>query len=123
MTPTFLDYAGVKYPISPYIGKEIIVPTTGKSIKPLLEGSAQTIHGENQIISQELFGNSAVFMGDYKGLLMRPPAGDGKWALYNIKIDPGESHNFHLLTPLSSSIFLYIQYDANLRCKIHNVLD
>ena len=51
------------------------------------------MHGENQIISQELFGNSAVFMGDYKGLLMRPPAGDGKWALYNIKTDPGESHN------------------------------
>ena len=24
---------------------------------------------------------------------MRPPAGDGKWALYNIKTDPGESHN------------------------------
>ena len=24
MTPTFLDYAGVKYPISPYNGKEII---------------------------------------------------------------------------------------------------
>ena len=93
MTPTFLDYAGVKYPISPYNGKEIIVPTTGKSIKPLLEGSVERVHGENQIISQELFGNSAVFMGDYKGLLMRPPAGDGKWALYNIKTDPGESYN------------------------------
>ena len=50
------------------------------------------LHGENQIISQELFGNSAVFMGDYKGLLMRPPAGDGKWRL-DIKTDPSESYN------------------------------
>lgn len=93
MTPTFLDYAGVKYPESPYKGKEIVVPTIGKSIKPLLEGAVQTVHGEDQIISQELFGNSAVFMGNYKGLLMRAPAGDGKWGLYNIKTDPGESHN------------------------------
>jgi hypothetical protein len=73
MTPTFLDYPGVKYLLSPYKEKDLVVPTTGKSIKPLLEGSVQTLHGENQIISQELFGNSAIFMGDYKGLLMRPP--------------------------------------------------
>ena len=48
--------------------KKLYKRTTGKSIKPLLEGSVERVHGENQIISQELFGNSAVFMGDYKGL-------------------------------------------------------
>lgn len=117
MTPTFLDYAGVMHPGSMYKGKEIYVPTTGKSIKPLLEGTEQKVHADDEIIPQELFGNSAVFMGDYKGLLMRPPAGDGKWALYDIKTDPGENNNLAANNTqiLDKMILAYDNYARDVR--------
>jgi arylsulfatase A-like enzyme len=63
MTPTFLDYSNTTHPGSEFNGKQIS-PMMGKSIKPLLEGTVEKIHMDDEIISSEMFGNSAVFMGD-----------------------------------------------------------
>jgi hypothetical protein len=54
-------------------------------------------------------------MGDYKGLLMRPPAGDGKWALYDIKTDPGENNNLvaNNTQILDKMILAYDNYARN----------
>jgi hypothetical protein len=48
-------------------------------------------------VAFELFGNSYIVAGDYKAVRMRPGMfGDGKWHLYDIVKDPGET------TPLES---------------------
>jgi arylsulfatase A-like enzyme len=93
MLPTILDYAGVPFPGSIYRGKDIYVPTMGYSIRPLLEGRLQKLHANDHPIAKELFGNSAVFMGDWKAMRHIQPAGDGIWELYNITNDPGEKNN------------------------------
>ena len=63
MTPTFLEYANVSHPGSEYNGRQVS-PLMGKSIKPLLEGSVERIHTDDEIISAEMFGNGLALMGD-----------------------------------------------------------
>lgn len=61
--PTFLDYAGIPHPDS-YKGRQV-APMIGKSIRAILEDKADKVHEDSEIMAQELFGNSAVFMGGW----------------------------------------------------------
>jgi len=90
ITPTFLEYAGVEQPGDVYQGRPVH-PIMGKSIKPFLEGAVKVVHPDNKTISQELFGNRAVFMGDWKALYQVFPAGAGQWRLFNLTKDIGET--------------------------------
>ena len=114
MTPTILDYAGVKHPGTSYQGKPIVA-MTGRSLRPLLEGKTQRIYGENDPISFELFGdgNKALFLGDWKVINVKKPFGDGQWKLYNIVKDPTESRDLAKQYPdrLNKMIALYGQYE------------
>jgi arylsulfatase A-like enzyme len=89
MTPTFLEYAGVQHPGETYQGKSIH-PPTGKSIKPLLEGAVQQVHSDDEVLSQELFGNIAAYMGEWKALKQTFPNGTGEWRLFNLAQDVSE---------------------------------
>jgi arylsulfatase A-like enzyme len=90
MTPTFLEYAGVQHPGSTYNGHPVHA-IMGKSIKSLLDGKIQVVHPADEPIAQEMFNNTAVFMGDWKALKNDPPISDGKWHLFNITADIGEN--------------------------------
>lgn len=86
MTPTFLEYAGVQHPGDTYQGRSIH-PLMGKSIMPLLEGAVQQVHSDDEVLSQELFGNIAVYMGEWKALKQVFPEGIGEWRLFNLAQD------------------------------------
>jgi arylsulfatase A-like enzyme len=90
MTPTFLEYAGVQPAGSTYKGHPVHA-IMGKSIKSLLDGKIQVVHPDDEPIAQEMFNNTAVFMGDWKAEKNEPPISDGKWHLYNITADIGEN--------------------------------
>jgi len=91
MTPTFLDYAGIQPPNSTYKGHPVH-PIMGKSLKPLLEGKVAKVYADDEAVAQEMFNNTAVFMGQWKAeKLFGPPVTDGKWHLYNIVQDIGEN--------------------------------
>ena len=62
LTPTFLDYAGVKSAGTTYEGNPVY-PIMGKSIRPILNGSAESIHGANDPTGSEMFNNTAVWEG------------------------------------------------------------
>ena len=119
VVPTLIDYAGAQYPSKTYrqtfLGlqdiQQIYTPS-GKSMRPLLEGDSSEIYGEDKPFSQELFGNGAVFMGDWKAMRHIPPVGNGKWELYNITADPVEVNNLapthpDILRKLSSAYDTY----------------
>lgn len=91
MAPTMLDYAGVQPPGPTYKG-HTVHPIMGKSIKPLLEGKVVSIHAADEPVAQEMFNNTVVWMGPWKAeKLFGEPFTDGKWHLYNIKTDIGET--------------------------------
>ena len=93
ITPTVLDYLGVSDQ------QEDAVAITGRSMMPLLEGSASAIYGDDEAIGMEVSGNSALIKGDYKLTRNTPPHGDNIWRLYNLAVDPGESHDLRAQQP------------------------
>jgi arylsulfatase len=91
IAPTILDLAGVEHPGAQYKGRSL-VPVSGKSALPYLQGDADTVHGD-AAIGWELYGNRALIKGEFKALLTWPPEGDGQWQLFDIIDDPAESRD------------------------------
>ena len=93
IAPTVLDYLEVKDQ-----HKEAVA-ITGRSMMPLLEGSATEIYADDEAIGMEVSGNSVLIKGDYKLSRNSPPHGDNIWRLYNLAADPGESQDLRALQP------------------------
>ena len=92
LTPTILSLAGVENHGGNWHGdiKEQIV---GKDFADFLSGEVEDIHPAASPIGYELGGNRALFKGDYKIVFNRSALNDQAWYLFNIKTDPGESHD------------------------------
>ncbi|WP_296931699.1 arylsulfatase [uncultured Marinobacter sp.] len=84
--PTFLELAGIEQPTSPYNGRDIF-EIQGVSMLPGLNGNGP----ENRVVGWELFGRSAVRMGDWKIRLLEEPYGPGQWQLFDLANDPTET--------------------------------
>ncbi|WP_341708373.1 arylsulfatase [Halopseudomonas sp.] len=94
ITPTLLDVAGVAQPGSEYKGREIN-PIMGESMRDLIEGRADRVHGAERTTVYELAGGIAVWRGDYKLVTSSTnaiPARSGP-QLFNTTNDPLERHN------------------------------
>lgn len=85
---TIIALAGADAPAGD--GRNLEVPT-GRSLLPILSGESDRVYGEDEPVGYELGGNAALFKGDHKLVLNRPPLGDGQWHLYDIAADPGET--------------------------------
>ncbi len=88
IAPTLLDYAGIPSGGTSFEGRTVL-PITGKSAKPWLEGKAAVVHAADEPIGTELFGSRALRKGDWKVT----DIGDGQWRLFNIGRDPGETQD------------------------------
>ncbi len=109
---TILDYAGVDHPRTAF-GDRAIVPPSGVSVRKFLEGNRDRPRSDDQWVAFELFGNSYVIAGDYKAIRVRTGMyGDGKWHLYDIKKDPGETRPLEAeeAGKLEELIAIYEQY-------------
>lgn len=86
ITPSILDIAGVNIsPNSPEI------PLTGKSLYPVIQDQSEWVYEADEPIGMEAARQSALFLGDMKLVRNGNPYGDGKWRMYNLKYDPGET--------------------------------
>jgi arylsulfatase len=116
IAPTVLDFAGAKTPQSRFdelrYGGRKIEPITGRSLVPLINGAQDRIYDPDEPVGYELGGNSALFQGDYKIVLNRGPVGDGKWYLYNIVDDPGETRDLSKSDPkrFQEMLNAYVRY-------------
>jgi MYXO-CTERM domain-containing protein len=87
---------------------------------PVITGAATRVRGPEEILGYELSGNKALFRGDYKLLSNLAPVGDGKWHLFNIAKDPGETQDLQLELP---ELFLSMQADYAKWAKANGVLE
>lgn len=85
ITPTILDYADIETVSTDPIS------INGRSLRPVLSGAAEGTYGAQTPVGLEVAGNSALFLGDHKITRNTLPYGDGKWRLYNLATDPGET--------------------------------
>ncbi len=94
VTPTLFDYAGMDS--ARWSGA---VPVSGKSLKPVLTGTATQTYPADAAIGIEVGGNAALFKGDYKLTRNSLPWGDAEWRLYNLAVDPGETSDLKAEAP------------------------
>jgi arylsulfatase/uncharacterized sulfatase len=65
----------------------------GRSLTPLLLSGAERVYEPLDAVGYELAGHAALFQGDYKIVFNRGPLGEGRWQLFNIVEDPGETRD------------------------------
>jgi arylsulfatase len=98
VTPTILDLAGVRHPCGSWNGRPVAEPR-GISLVPYLQGATEIVHDENEPIGWELFGRRAVRRGDWKAVFLPAPVGPGRWQLYDLANDPGETKDMAGVDP------------------------
>ena len=87
VTPTILDLASA--PPAPAGSVSI----DGRSLRPVLAGGTATAHPADEAVGMEVSGNAALFRGAWKIVRNMPPVGDGRWRLYDMATDPGETRD------------------------------
>jgi arylsulfatase A-like enzyme len=118
LAPTLLALAGVQPPAGQYQGRQI-EPMIGSSLLSVMQGKATRTHSPEHSIGYELSGNAAMFKGDYKLVKNIPPVGDGRWRLFDIRLDPGEVHDLQQQMP---EHFMAMQDDYASYVKNNGVL-
>ena len=89
LAPTLLDLAGV----ADREGLE------GRSLLPALADPAAAIHPDDEAIGYELSGNAVLYQGQWKLVKNLPPYGNGRWHLFDIAADPGETRDLAATEP------------------------
>tara|TARA_R110002096_G_scaffold73793_1_gene174959 strand:+ start:183 stop:1958 length:1776 start_codon:yes stop_codon:yes gene_type:complete len=82
VTPTILDLAGLSAPTD---------DLTGRSLRSVITGAADTAYQPLDAVGFEVSGNSALFRGSHKLVRNMAPWGDGSWQLFDLSSDPGET--------------------------------
>ncbi|GGB20741.1 arylsulfatase [Sphingomonas metalli] len=105
VAPTLLDLAGLKQPAQ-FAGHPIL-PHEGRSLRPILADRASAIRGAEDTLGYELFFRRALRKGDWKVVFL--PAGTnrytrtgvstGRWQLFNVAADPGETKDLAQAEP------------------------
>lgn len=98
IVPTLLDLAQVQHPGTTYEGRTIEAQT-GRSLLPALADPEVRVRRSDEVLGYELAGNKALFKGDLKLVLNNPPVGDGRWHLYDLRTDPGETKDLQTALP------------------------
>ncbi len=120
LSATLLEITGATHPGTRYQGRPIF-PMDAKSFLPLMRGETSTHRGADDWLGYELFGNSAIFQGDYKALRLGKwlestgVEGAGEWHLYDLKKDPSELYDLAEREPdrLAEMIVKYAEYSAS----------
>ncbi len=106
VAPTLLDFAGLSQPAT-FAGRPIL-PHEGRSFRPVLDGRAIEVRSSDESLGYELYFHSALRKGDWKIVFMPNrvsdgyrirSAGEGRWRLYNIAQDPGETSDLAASEP------------------------
>jgi len=118
MPMTLLKLAGVVPQQGSFAGRPV-EPMIGMDLTPMLTGAASSVHSADKPLGYELSGNAVLFKGDYKLVKNLPPYGDGRWRLYNMSADPGETAD---LSGSDPARFAAMQNDYVAFAKANNVL-
>lgn len=92
IAPTLLRLAGLPGQTGQFAG-QAVEPMRGFALDGLLRGTAERARPADQPLGYELSGNAALFRDRWKLVRNLPPYGDGRWHLYDIASDPGETRD------------------------------
>jgi arylsulfatase/uncharacterized sulfatase len=95
IAPTLLEWIGAP------LGKDEqgIRPITGRSLLPVLTGKATGAYAKDEVRVIEVSGNTALYKGDFKITRSVLPLDDGRWRLFDLARDPGETTDLSIARP------------------------
>lgn len=105
VTPTFLDLAGVTVAPGRFAGRKV-QPIDGLSWREFLKTGAP-VYPASKPVGNELFGSRSIRQGDWKIV----DIADGRWRLYNIARDPGETRDLSDAEPARKAALIR-EWDA-----------
>lgn len=68
-------------------------PIDGRSLAPALLDPSALVHPPREAVGFETAGHRGVFKGDHKLVRVGAPVGDGRWRLFDLAEDPGETRD------------------------------
>jgi len=89
--PTILELAKLEHP-EKYRGRNV-ERMRGRSLAGVTSGSQKHTYAKETLIGGEMINGKWMRKGDYKAVLVAKDFGPGIWKLYNVKEDPGETHD------------------------------
>ena len=98
VVPTLLDLAGVASGGDEFHHHKVH-PIEGRTLRPVLTSTAQAVRGENDSLGWELFGRSAVRIGQWKAVQLAQVPHAPRWELYDLTQDPAEMHDLSAARP------------------------
>lgn len=98
VAPTVYELAGTRHPGTEYQGRSVL-PLRGKSMLAYLQGRADKVRGDNDVVGWELGGRKALRKGDWKIVYANAPWGSGAWELYDVVRDRSESRDLAASNP------------------------
>lgn len=98
IAPTLLELAGVEQAAGTYQGRDVLA-MQGRSWGPVLQGSAAQVRTASEGLGSELFNKKGYRRGNWKALHLHEPFGPGKWQLYDLSRDPGETRDLAAARP------------------------
>lgn len=99
LQPAFSIAADIAPTLLDLVQQPVAEAMTGRSLLPLLRGETDRVYPPDAAIGIETAGNAALFRGDYKLVRNLAPYGDGKWKLYDLARDPGETRDLARAEP------------------------
>jgi arylsulfatase len=90
VAPTLLELARVAHPGTSYHGRTV-EPMRGKSLVKYLKRTHNEVHESQTATGWELFGRRAIRQGEWKAVFIPKPHGPGRWQLYDLAKDRGET--------------------------------
>jgi arylsulfatase len=80
VAPTLLELAGARHPAPRFEGRAVAA-LEGRSMRPLLAGESESVHGDSFTMGWELFGRRALRRGSFKIVWLFEPYGPARWQL------------------------------------------
>ena len=110
IAPTLLALAETPYPDA-HDGKALPA-LMGRSLLPYLQGRTEQVHPHDHHLGFELQGRRGLRQGQWKLSFIDPPRGPGRWQLFNLAEDLGETKDLAEEAPgrLAAMIALWERY-------------
>lgn len=111
----FLTVTDLNATLRDFAGLAALKSTSvGKSFSARLRDPSEPAPNADRAVPVELFGRRAVRFNQWKALQLAPPLGTGRWELYDLDVDVGESSDLAALRPdaLTPLVAAYERYAA-----------